>query len=120
MAAGSATQNADSSVQVFQDPIPPIPAIPPTLINSEFLSESGQNTKRGYKRRVPLSELSDTNNVHPEKRKVGRPKKAKFTDENLQPTGKNHLPIKNQERPPTYPQIQSNPKGNIRRRRVIP
>lgn len=46
-------------------------------------------------------------------KKGGRPKKAKFADENLQPTGKNHLPIKNQERPPTYPQIQSNPKGNI-------
>lgn len=109
MAAGSATQNADRSLQVFQDPIPPIPAIPPTLINSESFSESGQITRRGYKRRAPLSELN-ISTVHPEKKKEGRPKKAKFTDENLRLTGKNLHPIKNQERPL---QSVSNLKGNI-------
>lgn len=85
----------------------------PTLINLEFFSESGQNSRRGYKKRALLSEFNDTNIVYPEKRKVGRSKKAKFTDENLQPIEKNYLFIKNQERPPTYNQVQSNPKGNI-------
>ncbi len=80
MAAGSATQNANRSVQVFQDvfqdPTPPIPAISPIFINSEFLLKSGQNTRRGYKKRAPLSELNDKNTAYPEKQKVGRPKKS--------------------------------------------
>lgn len=60
----------------------PISANPLTLINSEFLLENGQITRQGYKRRAPLSELN-INTVHPEKRKVERPKKAKFTNKNL-------------------------------------
>lgn len=51
------------------------------------------------------------------KRKVGRPKKAKFTDENLRLTGKNHHPTYKKPRTTylqhSYNQSVSNLNGNI-------
>lgn len=61
---------------MFQNRIPPISAIPPTFINLEFFSKSGQNTRQGYKRRALLYEFNDTNIVYLEKRKAKRLKKA--------------------------------------------
>lgn len=63
------------------------------LLTRNSSQKAGKTLSEVIKGRAPLSELN-ANTVHPEKRKVGRPKKAKFTDENLRLTGKNHHPIK--------------------------
>lgn len=53
----------------------------PLLLTRNFSQKAGRiQSEASYKRRAPLSELN-IYTVHPEKRKVGRPKKAKCTDE---------------------------------------